>query len=53
MSSSFGLKAGVHKNTKVYMEPSKSDCIAPSKAIFSSEITQNDHIMLMEKMIIN
>jgi hypothetical protein len=37
ISSSFGLNAGVHRNTKVYIEPSKRDCMAPSKAIFSSE----------------
>lgn len=36
MSSSFGLRAGVHRNTKVYIEPSKSDCIAPSKIILLS-----------------
>jgi hypothetical protein len=37
ISSSFGLNAGVHRNTKVYIEPSKRDCMAPSNAIFSSE----------------
>ena len=31
-----GLSAGVHRNTKVYMLPSNSDCIAPSSAIFWS-----------------
>lgn len=36
ISSSFGLKAGVQRNTKVYIEPSNRDCMAPSKAIFSS-----------------
>ena len=36
ISSSFGLSAGVHKKTKVYIDPSNKDCIAPSKAIFSS-----------------
>lgn len=40
MSSSLGLKAGVQRNTKVYMEPSKRDCIAPSSAIFSSDSTK-------------
>ena len=34
ISSSFGLSAGVHTN--VYIDPSNKDCIAPSKAIFSS-----------------
>lgn len=38
MSSSLGLRAGVHRKTKVYMEPSNSDWIAPRRAIFSSEI---------------
>ncbi len=28
--------AGVHRKTKVYMEPSNSDCIAPSMAILGS-----------------
>ena len=37
MSSSFGLRAGVQRNTKVYIEPSNRDWIAPSNAIFSSE----------------
>lgn len=37
MSSSFGLNAGVHRKTNVYIEPSNNDCIAPSNAIFSSE----------------
>lgn len=37
MLSSFGLRAGVHRNTNVYMEPSKSDWIAPRRAIFSSD----------------
>jgi hypothetical protein len=37
MSSSFGLRAGVQRKTKVYMEPSNNDCMAPSSAIFSSE----------------
>ncbi|KAG9157173.1 hypothetical protein Leryth_004850 [Lithospermum erythrorhizon] len=37
MSSSFGLRAGVHKKTNVYMEPSNRDCMAPNTAIFSSE----------------
>jgi len=41
ISSSFGLNAGVHRNTKVYIEPSKRDCMAPSKAIFSSEHKEN------------
>ena len=40
ISSSFGLKAGVHRNTNVYIEPSNRDCIAPSKAIFSSDGTK-------------
>lgn len=40
MSSPFGLKAGVHRNTKVYIEPSNKDCIAPNNAIFSSVFTQ-------------
>lgn len=30
------LSAGVHRKTKVYMEPSNSDCIAPSSAILGS-----------------
>lgn len=37
ISSSFGLKAGVQRNTKVYIEPSNSDCMAPNNAIFSSD----------------
>lgn len=37
ISSSFGLKAGVHKKTNVYIDPSNKDCIAPSSAIFSSD----------------
>ena len=41
ISSSFGLKAGVQRNTKVYIEPSNSDCIAPNNAIFSSD--KNNH----------
>lgn len=36
MSSLFGLRAGVQRNTKVYIEPSNRDWIAPSSAIFSS-----------------
>jgi hypothetical protein len=36
MSSPLGLRAGVHRNTKVYIEPSNSDCMAPSNVIFSS-----------------
>ena len=31
-----GLSAGVHRNTKVYMLPSNSDCIAPSKPTLGS-----------------
>ena len=31
-----GDSAGVHKKTKVYMEPSKRLCIAPSSAILGS-----------------
>jgi hypothetical protein len=38
ISSSFGLRAGVHRKTNVYIEPSNNDCIAPSKAIFSSAL---------------
>lgn len=38
ISSSFGLKAGVHRNTNVYMDPSNRDCMAPSSAIFSSRV---------------
>lgn len=34
--SPLGLSAGVHRNTNVYMLPSKSDCMAPSSAIFWS-----------------
>lgn len=45
MSSSFGLKAGVQRNTKVYIEPSNRDCIAPSNTIFSSE----EKVILSEK----
>lgn len=37
ISSELGLRAGVHRNTKVYIEPSNSDCIAPNNAIFSSD----------------
>lgn len=48
ISSSFGLNAGVHRNTQVYMEPSNRDCMAPSNAIFSSE-TQNVIINEHEK----
>ena len=36
MVSPLGDRAGVQRNTKVYMEPSNSDCIAPSSAIFWS-----------------
>lgn len=37
ISSLFGLRAGVQRNTKVYIEPSNRDWIAPSSAIFSSD----------------
>jgi len=30
--SPLGLRAGVHRNTKVYMEASKKDCMAPRRA---------------------
>ena len=30
------LSAGVHRKTKVYMDASNSDCIAPSSAILGS-----------------
>ena len=36
MCSPLGLRAGVHRNTNVYMAPSNSACIAPSIAIFGS-----------------
>ena len=36
MCSPWGLSAGVHRNTKVYMAPSNSACIAPSMPIFGS-----------------
>jgi hypothetical protein len=42
MSSSFGLNAGVHRKTNVYIEPSNNDCMAPSNAIFSSEDPVDD-----------
>lgn len=45
MSSPFGLKAGVHRNTKVYIEPSNKDCIAPNNAIFSSVFTQKKKLL--------
>lgn len=41
MSSPFGLRAGVQRNTKVYIEPSNRDCMAPSNAIFSSDPMRN------------
>ena len=34
--SPLGLSAGVHRNTKVYMLASNSDCMAPSSAILRS-----------------
>ena len=34
--SPWGLRAGVQRNTKVYMEPSNRDCIAPSSATLRS-----------------
>ena len=37
--SLWGARAGVHKNTNVYMDPSNSDCMAPSSAIFWSART--------------
>lgn len=46
MSSPFRLKAGVHRNTKVYIEPSNKDCIAPNNAIFSSVFTQKKKKLL-------
>jgi hypothetical protein len=33
-----GLSAGVHRNTKVYMEPSNNACMAPSSAMRSSGV---------------
>ncbi len=36
MCSPWGLSAGVHRNTKVYIAPSNSACIAPSIPIFGS-----------------
>ena len=44
ISSSFGLRAGVHKKTKVYIEPSNKDCIAPSNAIFSSALHKQHNL---------
>ena len=32
------LRAGVHRNTNVYMLPSNSDCMAPSSAILGSAV---------------
>lgn len=49
ISSSFGLKAGVQRNTKVYIDPSNRDCMAPSKAIFSSAPTENNRKRIYEK----
>mmetsp|Transcript_28292 Transcript_28292/g.92352 ORF Transcript_28292/g.92352 Transcript_28292/m.92352 type:complete len:247 (+) Transcript_28292:154-894(+) len=37
MTSSLGLSAGVHRNTKLYIDASKRACIAPRRAIFWSE----------------
>ena len=36
MVSPLGLRAGVQRKTKVYMEASKRDCMAPSRAILVS-----------------
>lgn len=36
MAWELGLRAGVQRKTKVYMEPSNRDWMAPSRAIFSS-----------------
>ena len=36
MVSPLGLRAGVQRKTKVYMEASKRDCMAPSSAILVS-----------------
>jgi hypothetical protein len=49
MSSSFGLRAGVQRNTKVYIEPSNRDCMAPSNAIFSSDPMWNVNIKRTSK----
>jgi hypothetical protein len=34
--SLLGLRAGVHRNTKVYMEASNKDCMAPNSPILVS-----------------
>jgi hypothetical protein len=36
--SPLGARAGVHRNTKVYMLPSNRDCMAPSRATFWSAL---------------
>lgn len=46
ISSSFGLRAGVQRKTKVYIEPSNRDCMAPNSAILSSAPTWN--VILIE-----
>jgi len=33
-----GLRAGVHRKTKVYMLPSNSDCMAPSSPTLGSAL---------------
>ena len=38
MSSPLGLSAGVQRKTKVYIEASNSDCMAPRRAILVSEV---------------
>ena len=37
MSWLLGLRAGVQRNTNVYMDPSNRDWMAPRRAIFSSD----------------
>lgn len=41
--SPLGLRAGVHRNTNVYMLVSNSDCIAPSSAILGSACNAQHH----------
>lgn len=52
ISSSFGLKAGVHRKTKVYIEPSNNDCIAPRSAIFSSGKHEKKVFIVPERKVI-
>jgi len=47
ISSSFGLRAGVQRNTKVYIDPSKSDWIAPNSAIFSSDKRYKNYVTII------